>query len=72
MTIRHCEYHRQDVAWDDDVLDRCPACEAHEREAEAYWRPLWEGERQAGLVGHRADDPEPPKDPRMPEYWGLR
>lgn len=69
MAIAHCEY--DDTAWDDDAHDRCPACEAHEREEESYWRQLWNGEQQAGLVGDRSDDPAPPIDPRTAEYWGI-
>lgn len=69
MTTKHCEYH--DIAWDEDAHDGCPTCEANSQEEEAYWRQLWEGERQAGLVGRRKDDPELPPDPRTPEYWGL-
>jgi hypothetical protein len=69
MTIRHCDYHIG--TWDDDEHEECPTCEANEREEEAYWRQLWNGERQAGLVGDRKDDPVPPADPRTPEYWGL-
>ena len=69
MTIIHCEYH--DTAWDDDEQDGCPTCEANSREEEACWRQLWNGERQAGLVGQRPDDPAPPADPRTPGYWGI-
>ena len=69
MAICSCEYH--DGTWDDDVEDGCPKCEAYAREQEAYWRPLWEGERPAGLVGHRTDDPSPLSDARWPEWWGL-
>lgn len=69
MTTRHCDCH--DDVWDDDADNGCPLCEANAREEEAYWRQLWNGERQAELVGQRPSDPEPPADPRTPEYWGL-
>lgn len=65
----HCE--PCGLNYDDDEHDRCPVCAAHMDEEEAYWRQLWNGERQAGLVGGRPDDPEPPADPRTPEFWGL-
>ena len=55
MTAHHCDCH--DGTWDDDIDDGCPICEANAREEEAYWRPLWEAERRAGLVGQRPDDP---------------
>lgn len=70
MSIVHCEY--DDTLWDSDVHDMCPVCENRQDAEEAYWRPLWEGERQAGLVGQRPSDPAPPADPRTPEYWGLQ
>lgn len=68
MAIAHCEYC--DTAWDDDALDGCPTCEARQAEEEAYWRQLYEAEKQGGSVSTR-DVPELPPDPRTREYWGI-
>lgn len=67
--MKNCE--ACDLNFDDDEHDACPDCEAHHGAEEAYYRQLWLGEKQAGLIGLRHDDPPPPADPRTPEYWGL-
>lgn len=46
---RECEFC--DTLYDYDEHPTCPGCLAESERQGAYWRPLWEGERQAGLVG---------------------
>ena len=70
MSMMRCD--PCDHLYDSDFHSWCPLCEKAQDEEEAYYRQLYEGEKQAGLVGHRKDVPVPPPDPRTREYWGLK
>jgi len=60
-----CKKHADELEGRSDL--ECDECELEDKASEAYWRQLYEGEKQAGLV----EDPDVPPllDPRMREYW---
>lgn len=62
-----CPRHADELEGRSDL--ECEACELYDKEEEAYWRQLYEGEKQAGLI----PDPECPPLPdlRTRAFWGL-
>ena len=45
-----CGHTANECYADVDKQCRCVKCEAYVAEMEAYWRPLYEGEKLAGLL----------------------
>jgi len=51
-----CKKHSAELEGRSDI--ECEACYDEDQAEMAYWRQLYEGEKQAGLVGYKYQDDE--------------
>jgi len=68
-----CKKHAEEL--EGHSAEECEACELEDKAEEAYWRELYEGEKQAGLLNdpdYREQmglPPIPDDSPSLPEPW---
>lgn len=63
-----CKKHEGELEGRSD--HECEDCYLADKAEEAYWRELYEGEKQAGLIPDPNVPPLP--DPRTREWWEER